>query len=234
MKRQTAILVGLAVSVTLAAPVYADDFLPPDWRGKGGTSWVQYEFLNDDPNPEPDNGFTPFGPPSLVVNQGTVEAAVPTQVSSWFSLNPPYNPNANPNDPSGYGWWNAGHGIDVYMPNSPRLNPHKEIWLQLTWATQVVGNVPGIVVEHPFGTTPLITTPLVRQVVFEELPGENEGLKVYHDVYHIDLHPNPPWELIRIAGDVDIDGIVIDTWCVPEPASMALLALGSLLLRRRR
>ncbi len=51
--------------------------------------------------------------------------------------------------------------------------------------------------------------------------------------------PQPEWEEVEIAFDVTDDPMYIDnvrmaTQCVPEPASFSLLAIGGLLLTRRR
>ena len=50
----------------------------------------------------------------------------------------------------------------------------------------------------------------------------------------LNIEPNPAFEIVRIDGAVMVDEIVIDTICIPEPASLALLGLGGLALMRRR
>ncbi len=81
--------------------------------------------------PWPDDGFLPFGPPSLLWTPGTG--------AGWLTQKPPYNPPG----PSGDGW-------------------------------------------------------------------------------------------INLSGGIDVDELVIDTWCVPEPSALALLIIGGLLAVRRR
>lgn len=211
-----------ALALWPAAAAFGDDFNPPNWRGQPGTSWAQWEFLTDNPTPPPDNGFLPFGPPSLTWTPGTG--------AGWLPEKPPYNPPG----PSGDGWLNLSGELDVFMPNSPLPNPHKEIWIQLTWSPQVIGNVPFLQVFHPGGSTPEFHTPLVQTYAYEQFPGAPDGLKVFHSVYHVDLIPNPDWERIYIRGGIDVDELVIDTWCVPEPSALALLTIGGLLAVRRR
>jgi hypothetical protein len=48
------------------------------------------------------------------------------------------------------------------------------------------------------------------------------------------IEPNPPDEFFTIGGTINVDELVIDTWCIPEPAALSLLALGSMVLLRRR
>ncbi len=172
MKSKAIVLFGVGAILASLAPAYADDWNPPNWRGNSGTSWVQYEFLTDDPTPDPDGGFLPFGTPSITVTPGPG--------AGWFERVPGYMPNSSPTNPSGYGWWNLSGEIDLWMPNSPILNPHKEIWIQLTWSPQALGNLPVFTVESPFGTTPATTTPLVHTVLYEEFPGQDFGVKVAH------------------------------------------------------
>jgi hypothetical protein len=40
-------------------------------------------------------------------------------------------------------------------------------------------------------------------------------------------------EVFLIEGDIEVDEIVIDTWCILEPATLALLLLGGFALLRR-
>jgi hypothetical protein len=215
MKKLVCISAVMILFVTCAA--WADDIHPPNWRGNPGTSYALWEFLTPDNTPDPDMGFLPFGPPNMIVTPGPG--------AGWFDQNPPYNPPGV----SGDGWWNLSGEIDVTMQDNPVLNPHKEIWIQLTWSPQVIGNVPFLQVIDPFGQTPEFTTPLVNTTLFEEYPGLQLGEKVYHSVYHVDRIPNPPWERIYIRGGINVDELVIDTWCVPEPATWLMMVSASVL-----
>jgi hypothetical protein len=58
-----------------------------------------------------------------------------------------------------------------------------------------------------------------------------------HEVYSASLPTNPTWEYFAIGyvSNILIDQVVIETLCyVPEPATMMLLGLGSLLMIRRK
>jgi hypothetical protein len=53
-------------------------------------------------------------------------------------------------------------------------------------------------------------------------------------VFQINLYPNPPQEWFTIKGDIIVDHLAIDTRCIPEPATVALLGLGALVVFRRK
>jgi len=53
-------------------------------------------------------------------------------------------------------------------------------------------------------------------------------------LYKITIWPNPAEEWIAIKGDIVVDQLEIVTECIPEPATMGLLGLGSLALLRNR
>jgi hypothetical protein len=67
------------------------------------------------------------------------------------------------------------------------------------------------------------------------LPGPGNWY-VYN--FLITIPENPAWELIQLEfpESTNIEEIVIDTICIPEPVSVALLGLGlvPLLLRRKK
>lgn len=120
------------------------------------------------------------------------------------------------------GVWPLSGEIWVDIPNQNKPNPWKDIYIQLTWEPQAPGNRPIVQTTLPLA---------VPGTLVQEIP--LEGLWV-HSIYTIRLEPNPEWEQILITGGIDVDQLVIDTICVPEPAAVLLLALGGLVLTRRR
>jgi hypothetical protein len=119
------------------------------------------------------------------------------------------------------GVWPLSGEIYVTIPNNPVPNPYKDIWIQLTWDQQAPNVFPAVS-ETRFG----VPSTLIQRVPL--------GGTWFHDVYQIHLEPNPAWEQILITGAINVDEMVIDTICAPEPAALVLLGLGSLFLIRRR
>lgn len=215
----------IALAILLPVTAYADDFNPPSWRGNPGTTIVQYEFFDDLTEggtipqgpyfPDYDFVFNPYGDPSIEI--------IPGPGAGWL----PSVPGSQ-----GEGWWNLSGDLWLDIPNRPETSPFKQIWIQLTWQEQAPGNRPFVQVKPEGGEyTQETTIPLVETKIYD---GGVTGLDIYHTVFHLDIIPNPMSEIIHIFGGVNVDELVVDTWCVPEPMSMSLLGLGGLLLRRRK
>jgi len=120
------------------------------------------------------------------------------------------------------GVWPLSGEIWLGIPNSPIQRPWKDIHIQLTWGPQAPGNTPIVMSTQPISVpgTLVQTTPL--------------GSGWFHSVYTIRLEPNPSWEQILITGGIDVDELVVDTICIPEPATLGLLGLGLVAIWRRR
>ncbi len=193
----------LALSLLVCAiAAMADDLYPPEWRGAPGSTYQEWRFLTSDDTPDPDLVYNPYGTPTAQVWPGTGQ--------QWWAM-----------WGGREGVWPLSGAAEFYIPNRPEPGPYKEIWLQLTWAKQAFASVPVI------STIPNGTIELLREI---DLGPTNEpppaGANWWHSTYRILIYPNPDFETIRIDGTIMIDQVVIDTICIPEPASIAGLSIG--------
>ena len=189
----------------------AEDLNAPWWRGQPGTTLQGWEFGDPNPNPLPDWGDNPIGDPAMQITPGVGQEWMQEQGGRL-------------------GVWPLSGEIWIDIPNFPDLNPLKLIWIQLTWSPQVPGGVIQFLQENNSG----ITGVLQQELVLEPNPAVQDE-NWYHSTYLITLPYNPPFETILISGSIDVDELVIDTWCtVPEPGTMALFGVCALALLRRK
>lgn len=193
--------------------VKADDIFTPPWqRDTPGTTWEAWTFTTAANPSAPDEGyFNPYGTPQATINAGT---------SQWSAL---YNGHI--------GVWTLGasDSIDFGIPNTP-LDPtkNKYVWTQLFWQSDNNG-------------TPVVTVDGVQSTLVES---QSEPGGWIAGAYESVLPQNPAFEDVLVTGSLpgttfDLGEVFIDTICVPEPSSLALLAVGTISLltyasRKRR
>ena len=204
----------LAGMVSAQSTGLETDVLPPSWRGDANTTLQGWSFSTNNNPADLDYLMNPYGSPTAQVF--TPDTMFPKQ-TYWLS------------DHEGHdGVWRL-YG-DNYMlltiPNNPDENLFKEIWLQMTWSASELNRPPLFQTDPGYASINLIQSAAVDATY-------------YHSVYKIIIEPNPTSEMIAIQPrdcTLYIDEIVVDTRCVPEPTSVALISVGGivgLFIRRR-
>jgi hypothetical protein len=191
------------------ASVRAVDIRPPPWTRGSANTTYQSWSFS--------TSASPLGPDLGVFNPYGTPAATITG-GSWLSI---YD--------NRFGLWNldSSSSMDFRIPNTP-ADPtrQKNVWTQITWQDN--------------GATPVVTVDGYASLLVTNV---QVGTGSWFDsVYETTLPYNPAAEDVIISaagGTIHVDQVVIDTICIPEPSSLALLAMGVISLlpyasRKRR
>jgi hypothetical protein len=201
------------IAVFCGSSFAAIDSNPAPWRttpaGNIPTTYQSWDFSTNANPTSPDVDLNPFGLASLTV------------AGDFFTNTVHYNMYY-----THQGVWGFEKNISVNIPNQPIDNPFKEIWIQITYRSDLF-NAPNIFIL-PENLLPAQPMTLVQKVAVDD--------NYYHATYSAHLEPNPSFE-ISIIRPFDctlyVDDLIIETICTPEPATMLLLGLGGLLLGRK-
>lgn len=189
----------------------------PTWQGLEGTTNQQWNFTNNDNPAAPDVIDNDYGSASATITVGAWG-------SGWFD-------NLGGELGGMMGFWDIGDidgSIVLEIDNSPLEPGQKEVWVQVTYY-QSIGGVPTIDIPGAQFTS--------SQTVLVEEDAMMPGMGWYLDQSIWQIVPNLPNEQVVITGNTfgsQIGQVIVDTYVIPEPASMALLALGGLAVLRKR
>ncbi len=223
----------------LDAPEFSSYVPHPNF---GNPATLQQEYLNDWAGDYPGLDFT---------NQ-----------FSWqqYALSEWYGHGAMHTTDSGYGTNNMWMGREGVLRDVAELSwdinnfideePLKKIKLQIVWKEDDTEDITASKFKFEIETFDPTGDDFV---VFNEDPFENYtdlGDGWYHSVFEFEVEPNPDYEYITLISknpastgqnggtnniaSIAVDEVVIDTISIPEPATISVLGLGSLLLARRK
>ena len=185
-------------------------------RGDPNTTWQEWTFDGSDNPAAPESFFNPYGEPEAKLS--TPE--VPPDYFGWLTQMD-----------GRQGVW-TGEPLDIKLdiPNRPNLEDYKEVWLEAVFQRDLT---------H-ITVTPSPTMDSYVNEVYRDISVIQSDPQWYLLTVGWYIEPNPLKEriCIRITGTGGrLDRVGVDTYCIPEPATVGLLGLGAgmlAVLRRRR
>lgn len=208
----------LILCVLFATSSFAEDLNPPEWRGLPGTTYQHWTFDSQQgPNWYPEYANNPYGDPYLHTDLGN---------EVWHSFFEGYN---------GVLETTQGSIVQLEIPNAPQPNDYKLIRVQITFLESYVFGSDHMMVElwDPPGGYEFERWQLLWL-------GDTPNGSWHYAAWDVTIPFNPDHETIAlipwgfVGPNMIIDQIVVDTYCVPAPGALSLLALGGLLVTRRR
>jgi len=193
-------------SVTMAMPVWRT--CPP---GQPPTTYQQWTFDDADNPAIPEFFNNQYGTPMAELS--TTE--MPPDYFGWLSV-----------VDGRQGVW-AGEPliITLTIPNRPISDEYKEIWLEmdfmptLEWIKVTPNPIAGNVIKEIFRDISLVDSQWKKLIIG----------------WRIEPNPNEETICISVTGTGGfVDYITVDTICIPEPATIMLLGLGTLVLIKRK
>ena len=214
MNRKAALL-GCLVVVLAVAPAFSHLVdLAPSWRGDDRTTYQNWTF---------DDSSSPVTL-SNAAGSASAEITVGEFGSGWWLDGLELGQETS-------GYWDIG-GIDgeiVLDIDNFQDGEYKLISLQITYY-EAIGGKP--VIDMIPGATQY------EEENWQEVIVDSDQLgvwKVWQSTWM--MMPNPSHEQIILIGDPSgtiIDQVIVDTICVPEPATLGLLMMGGLALLKKR
>jgi hypothetical protein len=201
----------VAAVCVYATAALADNQFPPDYVGDPLSYEAHWDF-----NSQPNFG-TGLPPDSEDATGGSGNETLYDGFSTHIDLSGDWSWDQNS---SIYPNGNGSMGVNVV--NWVDDEPEKRLRVQVYWTGLIAPTIDAVLgydngVQHPGVPVDDLTQP---------------GILVEDWV----IYPNPDWEqiVISVPGGTGIGQIDVHTISLPEPASIAILAVGSLALLRRR
>lgn len=167
-------------------------------------------------------------------DDGLVLLDAPTVHISIEMPNPDPDPQAPPTIPvEGTPLAGTTVPVSIWIPNNPDPNLSKMIFWQMTSdkSPTPTGSPPTATGVGPdtYGSTD-------HPAPHPHIDHGGGGWYTYNGLVEIQPNPEGEWLTFELVDSTNIEEIVIKTVCMPEPATLGLMALGGLgvLARRRR
>jgi hypothetical protein len=196
----------------------------PSWRYDTGTTYAAWGFGTSSKDVFPDASYNPYNEDGIGDNDGLLGALI-----NPASSDPRWKASLS----GASGVWALSGDIYATIPNSPATGEgtSKIVLVQLVWKAEAGFNIAVPVIDMKDEYCQSATTVGATIEMVDSYTLSNGWT---YSAYQINWPTNPTLEEIHISGNVYVDELIIDTKCVPEPATLAIMGLGVAAMLRLR